>query len=220
MKLSDRYITIAVTLLVIGTTVWAVPLWLGIWWGAGTVSTSPTPTPKPAPSGAASSSGTPVPVGTTSSSAWSTATYVRSYSGNSLNAPHLVAIRTAPHSADSYDRIALDFDQDSPPGYTIHYVDKVVRAASGQTVVMPGSAYLQLVFAQASAHDNNGNSTIINSPVQPVATQYNELWSYVLNGDFENQVSVALGLGSKSGYRVGEIRRDNGWTIYVDVLTQ
>jgi hypothetical protein len=131
-----------------------------------------------------------------------------------------VAIRTGSHSADSYDRIALDFDQDSPPGYTIHYTDKVSRDASGQTIVMPGASYLQIVFSPANAHDNYGNSTLINPPTQPVATQYDELWSYVLNGDFEGQVSVALGLGSKSGYRVGEVRRDKGWTVYVDVLIQ
>jgi hypothetical protein len=132
----------------------------------------------------------------------------------------LVAIRTGSHSADSYDRIAFDFDQDSPPGYTIHYTDKVVRDASGQTVTLPGGSYLQIVFSPSAAHDDFGNSTLINPPKDPVSTQYDELWSYVMNGDFEGQVSMALGLGTKSGYRVGEIRRDNGWTVYVDVLIQ
>ena len=83
---------------------------------------------------------------------------------------------------------------------------------------MPGSAYLQIVFAPGVAHDNSGNSTLINPPNQPVSTQYDQLWSYVMNGDFEGQVSIALGLGSKTGYRVGEIRRDQGWTVYMDVL--
>lgn len=225
---SDRALKIAVTLLVVGTTVWAVPLWFGVWWGARpVVATTPTPSKlvegggaaasiTPTPSGGAATSATPRP--TVDAASWTTAPYIRNFSGDVTKMPKLVAIRSGSHSADSYDRVAFDFNQSSPPGYTIHYTDKVIRDPKGDTVIMPGSAYLQIIFSPAAGHDDAGNSTLINPPTLPVVTQYDQLWSYIMNGDFEGQVSMALGLGSKTGYRVGEIRRDTGWTIYVDVL--
>jgi hypothetical protein len=83
---------------------------------------------------------------------------------------------------------------------------------------MPGSAFIQLVFTPAQAHDDDGNSTIDSPPVEPVDVGFAALGSYVLNGDFEGYLSVALGLNGEIGFRVDQFRAANGNTvIYVDL---
>jgi hypothetical protein len=53
----------------------------------------------------------------------------------------------------------------------------------------------------AQAHDDAGQSTLAHLPTVPVRTGLPEITSYVLNGDFEGYVSVALGLAEKAGVR-------------------
>ena len=61
----------------------------------------------------------------------------------------------------------------------------VVRDGSGAAVSLPGSAFLQLTFTSAQAHDANGNSTLIPGATTPVSVGDPQLRSYVLNGDFD-----------------------------------
>jgi hypothetical protein len=54
--------------------------------------------------------------------------------------------------------------------------------------------------------------------VEPVDVGFAALGSYVLNGDFEGYLSVALGLNGEIGFRVDQFRAANGNTvIYVDL---
>jgi hypothetical protein len=54
--------------------------------------------------------------------------------------------------------------------------------------------------------------------VQPVEVDFATLESYVLNGDFEGYVSVALGLDDKVGFNVEHFQMANGHdVVYVDV---
>jgi hypothetical protein len=149
---------------------------------------------------------------------WSTADYTSAFTGTpAASNPVLTAIRVGAHPEDGYDRIALDFNQPQAPGFTVKYVDQVVMDGSGQPVTQPGSAFPQIVFQPADAHDVAGNRASA-VPTGVKATGFTGLQSYVVNGDFEGYVSVALGQSSKAGFKVTKIHQTNGnWTIAVDV---
>ncbi|WP_139217939.1 hypothetical protein [Micromonospora phaseoli] len=123
--------------------------------------------------------------------------------------PTLLRIRSATHSG--YDRITFDF-AGSLPGYRVRYVDTVTADASGRTVRMPGRRYLQIRFEPAQAHSDTGD------PVTPRRRTfgYPMLRGYVVNGDYEGVLNVALGLDDVVGFRVGEIPGTPG-RIYLDV---
>ena len=226
MYINPKRLAAVILVILLGVSIWLVPGWLKQLRGGAAASPTPTPTPSGAVTGSGSDSGSATASASpaanpTSVAAWTTALFNRTFAGQVPPTPTLTAIRSGSHSPDGYDRVSFDFQQESPPGYSIRYVDKVTRDASGQTVTMPGSAYLQLVFTPAAAHNDQGKSTVANPPTQPLTLNYQELWSYVMNGDNEGNVSVALGLAAKSGYRVGELRAgDHLWTVYVDVRIQ
>jgi hypothetical protein len=147
---------------------------------------------------------------------WPTDDVSAPFEGTAPPVPTLVALRVGSHPEDGYDRVALEFDE--LPGYEIGYRDDIVYDGSGEPVDMPGSAFIQLVFTPAQAHDDDGNSTIDSPPVEPVDVGFAALESYVLNGDFEGYLSVALGLNGEIGFRVDQFRAANGNTvIYVDL---
>jgi hypothetical protein len=125
--------------------------------------------------------------------------------------PLLVGIRAAAHPQQGYDRIVFDFSGPLP-GYRIRYVDEVREDPSDRLVVMPGRRYLLIVFDLAQAHTEAGESTIAT---RSATFDFLMLRAYVLTGDFEGYVSVALGLDDVVGFRVGDLARPN--RIYVDV---
>jgi hypothetical protein len=127
-----------------------------------------------------------------------------------------MAIRVGGHSEGGYDRVALEFDK--LPGYSVRYQAKVTYDGSGEPVELPGHAYLQIVANPAQAHDDAGRSTLAHPPTVPAEVGLPALTSYVLNGDFEGYVSVALGIAEKSGFRVDQYRTTTGrYVVYVDV---
>jgi hypothetical protein len=79
-------------------------------------------------------------------------------------------------------------------------------------VSVPGSKYLLLVLTPAQAHRETGGPTV--SGVHRVDLPMLE--SYAVVGDYEGYVSIALGLNSKAGYRIGEL----DGRIYVDVQSR
>ena len=148
---------------------------------------------------------------------WPTAAISSPFAGSVPPVPELVSIRVGTHPEGGYDRISIEFSG-QVPGYRVGYVQQVVRDGSGASVSMPGSAFLQLKFNEAQAYDANGNSTITPRPTNPVTVGYPELRSYVLNGDFEGYVSVALGLNAPNGFHVSELTKSaTDHVICVDV---
>jgi hypothetical protein len=148
---------------------------------------------------------------------WPTAATSSPFAGSVPPVPVLVAIRTGAHPEGGYDRISLEFTG-QVPGYRVTYVQQVVRDGSGAAVSLPGSVYLQLTFTSAQAHDANGNSTLNPSATNPVTVGYPELRAYVLNGDFEGVVNVALGLTAKDGFHVSELTKSSSdHVIYIDI---
>jgi hypothetical protein len=123
--------------------------------------------------------------------------------------PQLVGIRSAAHPDEGYDRIVFDVDGQLP-GYTVRYMDEVREDPSDLPVAMPGRRYLLVVFTPAQAHTDDGKALI--EPKRK-DLDYPMMRGYVLVGDFEGYVSVAIGLDDVVGYRVGEL----SGRIYLDV---
>ena len=169
-----------------------------------------TPAPSPRPSEPAS----PPATGPTTDS-WPTDDVSAAFSGAVPPVPTLVALRFGSHPQDGYDRMAFEFSE--LPGYQIGYRDEIVYDGSGEPVGLPGQAYVQLVFNPAQAHDEAGNSTLASPPVEPVSVGSAAVESYVLNGDFEGYVSIAIGLTTRAGFRVDHFSKDNGnAVVYID----
>lgn len=148
---------------------------------------------------------------------WPTAATSSPFTGSVPPVPVLVFVRTAVHPEGGYDRISFEFTGQAP-GYHAGYVQQVVRDGSGAPVSLHGTAFLQLTFNIAQAHDANGNPTLTPSPTNPISLGYAELRSYVLNGDFEGTVSIALGLNAPHGFHVSELTKSaTDHVIYVDV---
>ena len=147
---------------------------------------------------------------------WPTDDVSASFEGTVPPVPVLVDLRVGSHPEDGYDRVALEFD--NLPGYEVGYRDEIVYDGSGEPVDLPGSAFIQLVFTPAQAHDDEGSSTLDSPPVEPVGVGSAALESYVLNGDFEGYVSVALGLTGEVGFHVDHFRAANGNAVfYIDL---
>jgi hypothetical protein len=179
--------------------------------GATAPSTGPTATvtvtATPSPS---------APASTAPHRQWPTDPVSVPFVGRVPPVPTLSAIRVGAHPEGGYDRVAFDFDR--VPGYVVKYQSSIVYDGSGKPVDLLGDAFIQLVFNPAQAHDDSGSSTLAEPPVTPVAANLPALTSYVLNGDFEGYVSVALGLPDKVGFRVGHLRSSSGkMVVFIDL---
>jgi hypothetical protein len=122
----------------------------------------------------------------------------------------LTGIRTGKH--DTFDRVVLDL-KGAAPGYDVRYVSAVTYDPSGKPVTMPGRYYLQVVLKPAAAHTASGTRTYTGA--SRVTTSLPTLRGFVVNGDFEAVLSVALGLSKRAGFRV--LTLANPTRIVVDV---
>jgi hypothetical protein len=182
--------------------------------GGGNASpTTPVPaTTSPAPTGLPTAEPTDGPtVGPSTGPSWSSGPVMVTHNNPAPPVPLLVGIRTAAHPDGGFDRIVFDFSGPLP-GYTIRYVDEVRADPSDLPISMPGRRYLLVVFTVAQAHSDAGEPSV--SP-KSATFDYPMLRGFVIVGDFEGYVSVALGLDDVVGYRVGELAAPN--RIYIDV---
>jgi hypothetical protein len=99
-------------------------------------------------------------------------------------------------------------------GYDIRYVPQVTYDGSGKIATLPGQAYLQVTLLNAVAHSD---STVVVTPARQGQPNLPQLRAFVINGDFEGVVNVALGLGHRAGFRAGTIPGQTHARIYVDV---
>jgi hypothetical protein len=161
----------------------------------------------PAPTG-----GTVAPKPTAGSGTWTTGPLTVTHNVAVPPVPVLLRVRSAAHPGEGYDRIVFDFTG-TLPGFTVRYVDEVRADPSDRPVTVPGRRFLLIVFTPAQAHTTAGVATVTSSPVR---LGYPMLRGYVLTGDYEGYVSVALGLDDVVGFRVGELPGTPG-RIYLDV---
>jgi hypothetical protein len=123
--------------------------------------------------------------------------------------PVIKDVRVAQHPECGYDRVVLDVNG-QVPGYSVRYVAAIVGDASGRTITIPGARYLLITLRPAQAHSEAG------APTVPSAIQlpgYPALASWVVAGDFEGAVKIALGLAGQASVRTGELPG----RIYVDI---
>jgi hypothetical protein len=181
------------------------------------VTTTPVSPVTVAPS--ASQSPTPAasvypPVISGAAQTWPTEPHIKPFSGTLPPTPQLTAVRLGTH--DTYDRIAFDFRQDRAPGYSVQYITRATRDASGAPITLTGGAVLDISFNPADAHDSSGKPTA-SAPTNPTTTGFPGLESYVMSGDNEGHVTFDLGVSGRTGYRVQELKSGDHWTVYVDV---
>lgn len=166
---------------------------------SSTPGSHPTTPPATAPSGQASAPAPPAPA--TSGPAWPTTTRTAAPS----HAGNLTAVSVGGHAA--YDRVVFTFSG-GIPGYTIGYVDEVLSDAKGDTVTLPGQAFLHIVFHPASGYQSySGPSSI--TPVFPSLLQVRAA------GDFESYLSFGAGLSQRAGFRVFTLTQP--YRVVIDV---
>lgn len=107
----------------------------------------------------------------------------------------LRAVRTGRHAC--FDRIV--FEVDGPvAGWSANYVPVVVQDGSGEPLVVPGGARLQ-VMLHHPAYDEAGRATY-TGPV-PVPG-FRTLRSVVFGGSFEGYTTFGVGTRARLPYRV------------------
>ncbi|HVB41704.1 MAG TPA: hypothetical protein VNF47_03220 [Streptosporangiaceae bacterium] len=123
--------------------------------------------------------------------------------------PVATALRPGSHPECRFDRLVIDING-PVPGYSARYVAQVTGDGSGLPVTMPGSKYLVITLTPAQGHTDAGAATLtrnlklVNFPM---------LKGYVVSGDFEGYLTVALGLAGGTRYRIGELPG----RLYVDI---
>jgi hypothetical protein len=143
--------------------------------------------------------------------------------------PYLVGVYVGnhPEGSPAYQRISFYF-RGTFPSYRFGYVPGIVNDGSGTPVALQGNAFLSIVFIDAQAHDNNGASTVVATPPNPIG--FTNLKSYAKAGDFEGRVSYGLGIQVAQGsdqvlkIRAGELKRPDGaggffYVVHFDVQT-
>lgn len=175
-------------------------------------ATSSPATSSPAPTDAPTTGPTDGPAtGPSAGPAWSTGPVTVTHNNRVPPVPVLVGIRSAAHTDIGFDRIVFDFSG-PVPGYTIRYVDEVRADPSDLPVTVPGRRYLLIVFTIAQEHTEAGEPTV--SPTG-MTFDYPMLRGYVIVGDFEGYVSLAVGLDDVVGFRTGELSDPS--RVYLDV---
>jgi len=143
--------------------------------------------------------------------------------------PYLVGVYVGNHPEGSppYQRISFYF-RGAFPSYRFSYVSGVFQDGTGNPVPLVGNSFLSIVFTTAQAHDNDGASTIVKTPPNPIG--FTNLKSYGFAGDFEGYVSYGLGIQVAPGsdqvlkIRAGELKRPDGagsffYVVHFDVQT-
>jgi hypothetical protein len=120
------------------------------------------------------------------------------------------SIRYACH--DTYDRVVFDF-RDNLPGYRVEYVEQITQDGTGEPVEIDGSAFLNVRFNTAQAHDDSGNSTYTGPrEITPGLESISEM---EMAGDFEGYVTWGLGLPEELDFRVSTLEDPN--RVVIDI---
>ncbi|MCM3885613.1 hypothetical protein [Frankia sp. R82] len=112
----------------------------------------------------------------------------------------VVSLRSAPNEENGvrYERLVVEFTGGTP-GYQARYVTEVIRPGSGAPLPLVGQAQLELVLSSATAHDDQGASTLRTaSSGQDAAGGL----SYAVAGDFEGMVHIGVGMARVTDFRV------------------
>jgi hypothetical protein len=111
----------------------------------------------------------------------------------------LVRVEAAQH--EGFDRIVFEFTGPGAPVYTVEYVTAPAECGSGEPVFPGGgdSAYLQIKFMPAVAHDEAGQLTIPSTDINP---NLPAIMRAKESCDFEADVTWVVLLGERTDFRV------------------
>ncbi|MEE9285860.1 MAG: hypothetical protein V3V35_09065 [Dehalococcoidia bacterium] len=124
----------------------------------------------------------------------------------------LTDVRTGRHP--TFDRIVFEF-QDNVPGYRIEYVEPpILQDASGLPVEIAGSAFLQVRFNPAAAHDPVTGEPTYTGP-REIADGLPALVEAEQTGDFEAYVTWVLGLTEETDFKVSVLQ--DPFRLVIDV---
>lgn len=179
------------------------------------VAVSPSASPSPSGSGGPGSAATGAAAGGGATSSadpggpiGGARSAARSWSDQPASAPapapttpvRVVSLRSAPNEENGvrYERLVVEFTGGTP-GYQARYVTEVIRPGSGAPLPLVGQAQLELVLSSASAHDDQGASTLRTAASGQDSTG---ALSYAVAGDFEGMVHIGIGLPRATEFRI------------------
>jgi hypothetical protein len=167
----------------------------------GSPGSAPVARPGESPSAGRPAVSTPATALVAASPVWRTDPVTETNRPSVPPVPVLTEVRYAGHPEDGYDRIVFDIEG-GLPGYSARYVDEVRADPSDRRLSVPGKKHLLVVFTPMRS-----TVTGVHRAGLPMLT------SYVMAGDFEGHVSIALGLAGRTGFRIVELPG----RIYIDV---
>jgi hypothetical protein len=112
---------------------------------------------------------------------------------------------------DGWDRIAFEF-KDTRPAVEIEYVTKAQTCGKGDDVSLPGDAMLSVRFRQTQAHTDAGVPTL---PSREMAGPGSTILKASVICDFEGETGVAIGVKTKTPYKVTMLQ--NPTRVVIDV---
>jgi hypothetical protein len=101
---------------------------------------------------------------------------------------------------DTFDRVVLAFDG-LEPECSASYVSEILADGSGQPISLDGNAFLKVTLRGAAAHDDAGSPTY-NGPELIDTPDLENIAAVTLAGDFEDHVTVGVGMNTKTHYGV------------------
>jgi len=177
--------------------------------GCAAKSTSGPPSVRPSTAQAGPSSAIAGAAAGCATGAWQTVPLTVTHPVTVPPVPVVAAVRTAQHPECGYDRLVLDLNGPLP-SYSIRSATQVTDDASGTPIALPGQHYLLITLHEAQAHSAAGAPTISRQIQLP---GYPALRSWVLAGDNEGVVTIAVGLPEQASVRTGE----SPGHLYIDI---
>ncbi|WP_410597144.1 hypothetical protein [Amycolatopsis sp. lyj-23] len=113
--------------------------------------------------------------------------------------PTLTAIRTGNNTG--FDRVVLDLGSGPAPAVSYQLLDELTADASGEIVWLTGQYFINVAVTPATAHDASGNPTY-PGPQKFRTRNLANVMAIALTGDWEGQLSVGLGVRSRTAVNV------------------
>ena len=126
--------------------------------------------------------------------------------------PKMTNIRTGLNTG--FDRVVLDLTSGPAPSVSYQLVDELTADASGEIVWLTGEFFIEVFTTPAAAHDDNGNPTY-PGPAKFRTRNLRNIMAVAVTGDFEGQVSIGLGVRSRTAVNVFTLTAPN--RVVIDV---
>ncbi|SED19945.1 hypothetical protein SAMN04489727_6852 [Amycolatopsis tolypomycina] len=126
--------------------------------------------------------------------------------------PTMTNIRTGLNSG--FDRVVLDLSSGPAPTVRHQLVDELFADASGEVVWLTGEYFIEVFASPAAAHDADGNPTF-PGPRKFRTWNLRNVMAVAVTGDFEGQLTIGLGVRSRTAVKVFTLTAPN--RVVIDV---